>query len=139
MENITSPGNPCEDGEQAPDSTTSVRHPGNKSKPAASTAITQLSEYEFAELDARNSIFRTDGNSRDVPRCQEVGTGEGWGWAEKLGTEVVQNVPWCFPLLREEGRPRRSSKCNATSDSAWPGRSKPCCNETYNLPPLRPV
>jgi hypothetical protein len=112
MENITSPGNPCEDGEQAPDSTTSVRHPGNKSKPAASTAITQLSEYEFAELDARNSIFGTDGNSRDVPRCQEVGTGEGWGWAEKLGTEVVQNVPWCVPLFVRRGG--RADQANVT-------------------------
>jgi len=35
MEDSTSPGNPCEDREQVPDSTTSVRHPDNKSNPAA--------------------------------------------------------------------------------------------------------
>jgi hypothetical protein len=34
----------------------------------------------------------------------------------------------------EEGRPRRSSKRNATLNSARPGRSKHCCNKVLTSP-----
>src|SRR4030095_13821195 len=42
-----------------------------------------------------------------------------------------------FPSF-EEGWPRRSSKCNATLDSARPGRSNHSCDKVLTSP-LRPI
>src|SRR5262245_37277082 len=46
-------------------------------------------------------FLRTDGNSRDVPRWQEVGTGEGWAWAEKLGPKLYRTFHGVFPSFED--------------------------------------
>ena len=46
-----------------------------------------------------------------------------------MGIIGFASIPSC-----EEGRPRRSSKCYATLDSARPGRSDTCLHEVFDLP-----
>src|SRR4030095_7872301 len=53
------------------------------------------------------------------------------GSLEAVGLNVEQRS--LFPSF-EEGWPRRSRKCNATSDSARPGRSDHCCTKVLPSP-----